>query len=265
MKNKDLKEVREFLLGYFLQDFLLSPHILDFFKSQYGIESVQHIKEIIEEDDSLIKLIIFPDKSFRDLFYSIAPFCVERKEEEKICLYLKRRINFIKIKIHEEVFKMPLPDNFFCEFLLPIKWTEHIPDVILDIIKGLPFSIRFQILYKLKQSNISWDDNIISFFEMFFVKFQDREDLDVLLENLLCVFTKQSNIEDIKTSLIKRIYSLKQMMSSHVATTSEIDKKGLEFVLTSRIPILDINIEKLQREVSILEEIFATMFPFGTF
>ncbi len=256
-----MNKLKIFLFDYFSKEFLISPETLEFFEINYECVSPKELEKLLKQEPHLIKLIVYPDETFKQTFYKIAPPNASNEIISYYSTYLRENIKHINIIVNQEQIIWYPYDNFFQDFFLSIKWNIEIPDNIVKVIEGVNSNIYAKIIFKLKQAKISWNDNVVSFFEMFFIKFKSRHDLEELIDLILCFFNYDTTIFDLKTLLIKRLATIRQYLSSAISTSEKIDKMGLEFVLTSKIPVLDVNREQLERESILLQEMVHNLFP----
>ncbi|GAB6887951.1 hypothetical protein JCM13304A_14490 [Desulfothermus okinawensis JCM 13304] len=255
-----MDKLKSFLLNYFSKQFLITKEAIDFFESNYGISHTKDLQKLLQNEPHLLKLIVYPDNKFKENFYTIAPPYVSRKTIKEYSRYLKHNIKQLQLNICREIITIYPPEKFFIDLFLGIKWHVEIPDKILKTL----FELRqpsTEIIYKMKNTNISWNDNVISFFEMFFLKFKSREDLKELIDLILNFFNRDVTILDIKKFLIKRLTHIRQYLSSAISTSDKINKMGLEFVLMSKTPVLDVNRDKFEREAKLLQDILYNLFP----
>lgn len=256
-----MNKLKVFLLDYFSKKFLIPPETLEFFEVNHECVRPNELEKLLKQEPHLIKLIVYPDEIFKQTFYKIAPLNASNEIISHYSTYLRENIKHINIIVNQEQIIWNPYDNFFQDFFLSIKWNIEIPNNIIKIIEEVNSNSYAKIIFKLKQAKITWNENVISFFEMFFIKFKSRHDLEELTDLILCFFNYDTTTFDLKTFLIKRLAAIRQYLSSAISTSEKIDKMGLEFVLTSKIPILDVNRKQLERELFLLQEILCNLFP----
>jgi hypothetical protein len=256
-----LTQLKKLLTRFFKNIFYVSKDTIDFFESNYGTCDPLKIKSIIEEDYSLVNLIINPDKHLVSKIQTLlSSDHLSSQDLNQLAYHLKNEIQNITISFTREKVSIPLNQNTILDFLQKLKLTSSLPPRIHKIIKELRADSYGDIIYHLKKADISWNENMVSFFEMFFIKFNNKE-LNLYLKILLQFFTPKATVKDIRDLLYKRLFQLKQVLSRSASVEDKIKSQGLEFVLISRIPILDLSPKELQREILILEELILNLFP----
>ncbi len=260
--DKDLKEIKEFLFKFFSNRFFIEDDIISFFESNYEISGPSDVEKILNQDIDLLNLIITPDINFISYLYNNIPNTITNDQVEELLSYLEEKIKIVDIYFQKKLIYIPVDREFISNFLNKLRIELHLPDRIFKYIKEVyPSNNSAQILYKLKKSNISWDENMISFFEMFFSKFKHKENITPYLDQLLKLFVEDAKVTDIRKNLEKRIFYLEQAWTNTMSIEERLNSKGLEFVLTSRTPILDLSPTTLQEQLDVLKEIFFTLFP----
>lgn len=263
MKDKRVL-IQEILINFFSEPFIITSDIITFFESTYGIFEIHEIKNILYEEPQLLNLIIYPDKNLLKKILLVCPLSISQEDIQIILNYLEDNIQAFNIKLRNQRLLIPASRIFFNEFLSKLRLDIEIPPALYNIIKKFPVDTYIEILMELKKQHISWNPNMESFFEMFFLKFRENKELIFYLKTLLSLFKDNSSVYDIKNAMLKRVYTLHQALENQISTMDKIDTKGLEFVLTSRTPILCVSSDVIHREIKTLEHIFSNLFPDST-
>ncbi len=253
--------IEKILIKFFSRPFEITNETVAFFESVYGAYALDDIKNILDSEPHLLNLIISPDKNLLKEIIPACPLNISKEDVMSLFQSLIDNIQTVKIKLKDQTVTFSPSKTFFKEFISKLKLDVEIPVAIYNVIKTFDLDTYVEILMELKKYPISWNPNMESFFEMFFLKFKENRELVLYLKTLLSLFQKNLSVSDIKDAILKRIHTLNEALQNLISTKDKIDNKGLEFVLTSRIPLLCISSDEIHRELKILEDIFFNLFP----
>ena len=248
----------------------LTPDILHYIQSTFGLNSSRDIYRIILDDnhcerESLLELIFFPNQEMKiALERPLEAGQFKLSDHQNI---LKNLMNLDpKVPIYfesgEHLLTMSLPENTASKFINRLCIQNHPDRSLIEVIENLfPEKEQLTIRSKLRHKSCFRDEDTLDFLKQFIKSYSSSKDifweyLDFVL-NFLTEFNKGPNIFEV---LIRKRLFLEQVLLQSKHQEELLHKQTMETLILQGQRILSINPDAVQRSVEIIDDLAFKIF-----
>ncbi len=258
-------KIREYLFKIFNSPIVLDDNLIHYMESTWGIIDNESLSCALADEgfrEDFLDVVFHP--SPEEKFFIHALLGNDSLEMDKISYIsqnIREQISSLSFIFLKEEVSLPLQKKRILSFLEEMRLDlPPIPSKVYSSVLFLSPTRRGEIIYLLKSAMLEWDENLQSFFRMFFYQF-NREEVVEYLRLLFNIWDKRGGPSHICSLLIKRRSHLEDKMLQLDLTSEKVLSRGLEYVLTSRIPMCAVPREKREQEFYRINELLSCLFP----
>ncbi len=257
--------------GYFI-NLLSSPLVLDdrlihYVESTWGLGDKENLAEALRDEgfkEDFLDVVFYP--SPEEIFFAhsiLGNSFISLETIFNIGWKLAKQISELFFVFKGGEFSVSIGGDRLISFIRKTKlYLPPIPPLVYKEISCLSSAVKGEVLYLLKGALLEWDDTLQGFFKMFFKRFSKEEEGPCgYLRLIFNIWDGKGGASGLCSLLVKRCAQLEDRISQLDETSEKIASHGLEYVLTSRIPMCAISRQEREMELARTRHLLWSLFP----